>query len=68
MPRMRILNTAEQARFEHPPVFDSAERKKNLDFQPKPNIGPDSATGFLCLRFLDSVCFIQFETFPGVVL
>ena len=32
MPRMRILNTAEQARFEHPPVFDSAERKRHFDF------------------------------------
>ena len=32
MPRMRILSAAEQARFEHPPVFDSAERKKYLDF------------------------------------
>ena len=32
MPRMRILNAAEQARFEHPPVFDSAERKRYFDF------------------------------------
>ena len=32
MPRMRILSAAEQARFDHPPVFDSAERKKYLDF------------------------------------
>ena len=32
MPRMRILSAAEQARFEHPPVFDSTERKKYLDF------------------------------------
>ena len=32
MPRMRILNAAEQARFEHPPVFDSAERRRYFDF------------------------------------
>ena len=32
MPRMRILNTAEQARFEHPPAFNSAERKRYFDF------------------------------------
>ena len=32
MPRMRILNTAEQARFEHPPAFDCAERKRHFDF------------------------------------
>ena len=32
MPRMRILNTAEQARFEHPPAFNSAERKRYFNF------------------------------------
>ena len=32
MPRMRILNTAEQARFEHPPAFNSAEHKRYFDF------------------------------------
>ena len=32
MPRMRILSAAEQARFDHPPVFDSAERKRYFDF------------------------------------
>ena len=32
MPRMRILSAADQARFEHPPVFDSAERKRHLIF------------------------------------
>ncbi len=32
MPRMRILNAAEQARLEHPPVFNSAERKRFFDF------------------------------------
>ena len=32
MPRMRILSAAEQARFEHPPAFDSKERKRYLDF------------------------------------
>ena len=32
MPRMRILNAAEQARFEHPPAFNSAERKRYFDF------------------------------------
>ena len=32
MPRMRILNAAEQARLEHPPVFNSAERKQFFDF------------------------------------
>lgn len=32
MPRMRILSAAEQARFEHPPAFNSVERKKYLDF------------------------------------
>ena len=32
MPRMRILNADEQARLEHPPVFNSAERKRFLDF------------------------------------
>ena len=32
LPRIRILNTAEQACFEHPPVFDSAERKRHFDF------------------------------------
>ena len=32
MPRMRILSAADQARFEHPPVFDSAERKRYFNF------------------------------------
>ena len=32
MPRMRILNTSEQARLEQPPVFDSAERKRHFGF------------------------------------
>ena len=32
MPRMRILSEAEQARFENPPAFDSAERKRYFDF------------------------------------
>lgn len=32
MPRMRILSAADQARLEQPPVFDSAERKRHLDF------------------------------------
>lgn len=32
MPRMRILSAADQARFEHPPDFDSAERKGYLIF------------------------------------
>ena len=31
MPRMRILNAAEQARFEHPPVFSAAERRRHFD-------------------------------------
>ena len=42
MPRMRILSAAEQARFDHPPVFDSAERKKYLDF---PGFVIDAAKG-----------------------
>ncbi len=42
MPRMRILSAAEQTRFEHPPVFDSAERKKYLDF---PGFVIDAAKG-----------------------
>lgn len=32
MPRMRILNAAEQAHLEHPPVLNSAERKRFFDF------------------------------------
>ena len=28
MPRMRILTTQEQALFDHPPVFNYAERKQ----------------------------------------
>ena len=32
MPRMRISDADEQARLEHPPAFNSAERKRFLDF------------------------------------
>ena len=32
MPRMRILNAAEQAHYGSPPVFSSAERKRVFDF------------------------------------
>ena len=32
MPRMRILSAADQARFENPPDFNSAERKRYFDF------------------------------------
>ena len=32
MPRMRILNADEQARLEHPPVFNSTEPKRFFDF------------------------------------
>ena len=55
MPRMRILSAAEQARLELPPVFDSAERKRYLDFsQPLIEIartlrGPGNQIGFLLM-------------------
>ena len=32
MPRMRILNAAEQAHYDSPPVFSSVERKRFFDF------------------------------------
>ena len=32
MPRMNILNSAEQAMFSRPPIFNSAERKRVFDF------------------------------------
>ena len=42
MPRMRILSAADQARLEHPPFFDSAERKRYFDF---PQFTMDVAQG-----------------------
>ena len=42
MPRMRILSAADQARLEHPPFFDSAERKRYFDF---PQFAMDVAQG-----------------------
>ncbi|MDE0346500.1 MAG: DUF4158 domain-containing protein [Boseongicola sp.] len=32
MPRMRILNAAEQAHYDSPPVFSSVERERFFDF------------------------------------
>lgn len=55
MPRMRILSAAEQARLELPPIFDSAERKRYLDFSQslmetaRTLRGPDNQIGFLLM-------------------
>ena len=53
MPRMRILSTVEQDRFERPPTFDSTERKRYFEF-PRSAMGvaedlrtPSSQIGFL---------------------
>ncbi|MCY3874159.1 MAG: DUF4158 domain-containing protein, partial [Rhodobacteraceae bacterium] len=71
MPRMRILSAAEQAHFEHPPVFDSAERKKYLDFPgfvidvAKSLRAPVNRIGFLlaCGYFRATRRFFAPETF-----